>query len=377
MAALDWAGLAKPLDDLHLNIYGYVQGGYFYDFTKPHSDGPTFIGFNSFKNTGVLDKVDLSIERVADPNARLLDWGFHVEGIYGTDAQFIHSNGLFDNQTGRYQGDLLQAYVDLTLTDVPVRIRAGKWIELAGFEQFSANIYGAFGDPSWAFYSYSYQFLYAEPGTQTGVLATWVASPEWTVDAGITRGWNQCLKDTNGDIDFLGRVTCTPSDKTSIIFTMTEGPEFSPAVGPNAPQGEDSDWWTALDLVATQKITDALSLGAGIDYVDAPHIPGFGSGDQWGGVAGYASYVIDPHFTWNNRLEWYEDAAQGFSNGAPGSANYYEITTGLAVKPCPKDKILSNLLLRPEIRYDYCDSPFFDDGQHNQFTFSVDALFQF
>ena len=53
----------------------------------------------------------------------------------------------------------------------------GKWIELAGFEQFSANIYGAFGDPARALYSYSYQFLYAEPGTQTGALAHLCAKP--------------------------------------------------------------------------------------------------------------------------------------------------------------------------------------------------------
>ena len=99
--------------------------------------------------------------------------------------------GSADTQTGRNQWDLLQAYVDVTLPGVPVRIRAGKWIELAGFEHFSANIYGAFGDPARALYSYSYQFLYAEPGTQTGVLVTYVLNPQWTFDAGFTRGWNQ------------------------------------------------------------------------------------------------------------------------------------------------------------------------------------------
>ena len=42
-----------------------------------------------------------------------------------------------------------------------------------------------------ALYSYSYQFLYAEPGTQTGVLGTYVLNPQWTFDLGFTRGWNQ------------------------------------------------------------------------------------------------------------------------------------------------------------------------------------------
>ena len=293
MSALGKAGLAGPLDKAGINIYGYIEGGYFYDATSQAHKSPTFIGFNSFKNTGILDNISLNVERTVDPAKKQFDVGFRVEGLFGADAAFIHSNGIGDTQTSRYQWDLLQAYVDVTLPGVPVKIRAGKWIELAGFEHFSANIYGAFGDPARALYSYSYQFLYAEPGTQTGVLVTYVLSPKWTFDAGFTRGWNQSTKDANGALDFLGRVTYTPSDKTSIIFVMTEGPEFPTGVGHNLPKGDSSHWWTALDLVATQKITDKLSLGLGFDYVYAPQIPGLTSGaKQWGGVAGYVKLRI-------------------------------------------------------------------------------------
>ena len=379
MGALSRAGLADPLNKAGINIYGYSEGGYMYDFTSPGFDtGPTFIGFNSFKKDIVLDKVSLNVERTVDPTKRQFDAGFHLEGIYGADAAFIHSNGLWDTQSGRNQWDPLQAYVDVALPCLPVRLRVGKWIELAGFEHFSANIYGAFGDPARALYSYSYQFLYAEPSTQTGALATYVLNPKWTFDAGITRGWNQSVRDANGIPDFLGRVTFTPTDKTSIIFVMTEGPEFPTGAGRNLPPGDNRDWWTALDLVITQKITDKLSLGLGFDYVETPHIPGLpGGAKRWGGVAGYASYTIDPHFTLNTRLEWYEDAANGFSTGAPVSASYYAATLGVAIKPFPNDNIFSRLLFRPEIRYDYSDRPVFNGGDHNQWIFSVDALFTF
>ena len=379
MFALGKAGLAQPLDKVGINIYGYIEGGYFHDFSVPGTGhGPTFIGFNSFKDAATLDKVSLNVERTVDPTKKNLDFGFHVEGIYGADAAFVHSNGLLDSQTGRYQGDLLQAYVDVTLPDLPVRIRAGKWIELAGFEHFSANIYGAFGDPSKALYSYSYQFLYAEPSTQTGVLVTTVLNPQWSFDAGFTRGWNQSVKDANGALDFLGRISFTPSDKTSIVFVMTEGPEFPTGFGHNLPRGDAHDSWTALDLVATQKVTEKLSLGLGLDYVDAPHIPVLPDGaKQWGGVAGYVSYAFDPHLTLNTRLEWYRDAANGFSTGAPISANYYEATVGVAIKPFPNDKFLSKWLLRPEVRYDHSNQPLFDSSDRNQLTFSADALFTF
>ena len=108
------------------------------------------------------------------------------------------------------------------------------------------------------------------------------------------------------------------------------------------------------------------------------HILGLPEGTkQWGGVAGYASYALDPHFTLNTRLEWYDDTANGFSNAAPVGANYYEATAGIAIKPFPKDKILSNLLFRPEIRYDHSDRSVFSTGKRDQLTFSMDALCTF
>lgn len=378
MTALGEGGIAEPLNRTRINIYGYAEGGYFHDFSAPGSRGPTYIGYNNFKNTVLLDKISLNIERTVDSTKKAFDIGFHVEGLYGADAAFIHSNGMMDAQTGRNQWDLLQAYVDVTLPDLPVRLRVGKWIELAGFEHFSANVYGAFGDPARAFYSYSYQFMYAEPGTQTGALATFVLNSQWAFDAGFTRGWNQSTRDANDSWDFLGRVTITPSDKTSIIFVMTEGPEFPTGVGKNLPPGDDSDGWTALDLVITHKVAEKLRLGLGFDYVDAPHIPGVpGGAKPWGGVADYVSYAIDPHFTLDTRLEWYQDAANGFSVGAPVSANYYEATVGMAIKPFPEDHVLSHLLFRPEVRYDHSDRPVFDGGRQDQLTLSVDALFTF
>jgi hypothetical protein len=379
MFVFDKGGQAKALKKAGINIYGYVESGYMYDFTSSgFNDGPTFMGFNGFRNKVILDKVSLNFERTVDPTKKKFDVGFHAEGIYGADAAFIHSNGMSDTQTRRNQWDFLQAYVDVAFPGVPLRLRVGKWIELAGFEQFSANIYGAFGDPARANYSYSYSFLYAEPGTQTGAFLTYVLNPHWTFDAGFTRGWNQSLRDANGVPDFLGRVTFTPSDKTSIIFVMTEGPEFPAGVGKNLPPGDSSDSWTALDLVITRKVTGKLSLGLGFDYVETPHIPGLtGGAKQWGAADGYVSYALDPRFTLNTRLEWYKDAANGFSLGAPVSADYFETTVGVAIKPYPKNKILSHLLFRPEVRYDHSNRSVFGSGDRNQAAFCMGALFTF
>ena len=102
-----------------------------------------------------------------------------------------------------------------------------------------------------------------------------------------------------------------------------------------------------------------------------------GGSKQWGGVAQYISYQFDPHVTLNTRLGWYKDVADGFSTGSPISANYYEATVGVAIKPFPENNILSHLLFRPEDRYDLADQSVFAGGSKNQLTFSVDALFTF
>ncbi len=388
MDALDRVKLSDLLNKFGVKIYGYAEGGYMYDATAPQPyAGPTFLSFNNLRSTPILNKVSLNAERTVDPARKEFDLGFRLEGIWGYDARFIHSNGLGDTQTGRYQLDPLQMYVEMALPCVPVKIRAGKWIELAGFEQFSANIYGAFGDPMKALYSYSYQFFYAEPGTQTGVLGTYVLNPQWTIDLGFTRGWNQSTRDANAPfLDILGRVTYTPSDKTSIIFVMTEGPEFPIGVGRGLPDGDDVHWWTALDLVITHKVTDRLSLGLGTDVVMTPDLPeslGYPEGSKaWGGIAGYASYELNKFSTLNARTEWYNDSSDGYSTGAATGANYFETTLGVAIKPFPKDKVLSQLLIRPEIRYDGSNQRVFATGDNRigekgQLTMSADVLFMF
>jgi len=377
MAGLNTIGLSEALSTVNINFYGFVEAGYFYDATSPkNGSGPTFVGFNSFKNQGVLNKIDLSFERTVDPTKKQFDIGFRLEGIWGADAAFIHSNGMGDKQTSRNQFDLLQPYLDIAMPGIPLRIRVGKWIELAGFEQYSANIYGAFSDPSKALYSYSYQFLYAEPGTQTGILATYFLNNQLSFDAGFTRGWNQSIKTSHTYPDFLGRVTFIPSDKTAITFVMTEGPEFPASVGTSLPEGDNSDWWTALDLVVTQKISDSQNIGLGVDFVNSRLIPGFQGAQRWGGLAGYFNDVIDPNLIFNSRVEWFDDPS-GFSTGALVGANYYEATLGVAIKPALRDAFFSNLLFCPEIRYDYSDHALFGSGKNGQTSFSIETLFAF
>jgi hypothetical protein len=141
MTILSKAGLGEVLEKLGINVYGYSEGGLMFDPSVPQNHkGPTYLGFDNLKKTPVLDKISLSVERPVDPSKKKFDLGFKGEGIWGYDSQFVHSNGLWDKQSGRYQWDPLQLYVDAAAPYLPMRFRVGKWIELAGFEHFDANM---------------------------------------------------------------------------------------------------------------------------------------------------------------------------------------------------------------------------------------------
>ncbi|HTW93471.1 MAG TPA: outer membrane beta-barrel protein, partial [Tepidisphaeraceae bacterium] len=318
------------------------------------------------------------------------DWGFLFENGYGTDDSYTHSSGLLDNRPPndpQNQYDILQA--DVTL-EVPggATITAGKFVGLLGEEVINPT-----GD---AFYSHSYSFTYGVASTDTGVLAsyTWAKGPggnPMTLTGGITRGWNQSLRDGNGAIDGIVELTVQPTSAFKTVFNAQVGPEGnSPAhvhVGPFTANGkaDNSDYWTTLEAIPSYTVSDQLTVSADCLYSDAPHdsYAQLGQSAQWYGVAAYASYKIGDSgmFTANLRGEWYRDQGGATIEGI--SANYYEATAGVDIKPFPSDNYLQWLQIRPEVREDWSDRPVFNFshnggvGDYQEFSVACDVLMQF
>ncbi len=99
-----------------------------------------------------------------------------------------------------------------------------------------------------------------------------------------------------------------------------------------------------------------------------------GKTGQWSGIALYAAYTIDPRFTLNGRLEYFNDHddARGLGN------EVYEATAGVTCKPFPDNEWASGFEVRPEIRWDYAGHSIFDDGDNNnQVTFGIDGIYSF
>jgi hypothetical protein len=361
MTGLDKIGLAKPLKDANFNIFGHVEGSYTYNFNPPPGDLNSGRVFDVDHNEVILNQLDLTIERtIADP--KKFDLGGRMEWIYGGDARFIHSNGLFDHHLDDAsppdnQWDLNQLYLDVSLPlGNGVRLRVGKFVTLLGQE--TINPLGN------ALYSHSYLFGYAIPFTHTGIMATYTVSPNWTFEGGVFRGWEQ-WEDNNDAVSFHLKGAYTSDDgKLGITLNLVTGPEQT---------DDEDDYRTVIDLIVSYKLAPDLSLAANADYGFENGVPGLGDA-QWYGVAVYATYTLSASVDLNGRAEWFRDD-DGSRIGI--AADFFEVTLGATIKPFSSDPLGQNLRLRPELRWDHASRDFFDGGaRQNQLTAALDVIIQ-
>jgi hypothetical protein len=364
MSQLDRAGLADPLEEARIRLFGYAEGSYEFNFIDPAGDFNVGRDFDFEQhNKFLLNQIDLAIERGVIVNGDEWDLGGRVEMIYGSDARFLHANGLGSDDDlfngPENQFDLLQAYADVSVpVGTGLRVRVGKF-------QFFKQV-----DPNASvFYTHSYTFGGALPYTLTGVSGLYNLSNEWSIEAGISRGWDQALDDNNDMISFHARARHTLSDRTSYAIMFMTGPELD---------DESGDWRTVVDLVLTHKLNDRLTvLGDAIFgwQPDFPNNAGNTVDATYWGAAGYAVYRIDDQYSVGGRAEFLRDSG-GFATGV--DHNLVEVTAGVTITPFPHHEIGSNLKIRPELRYDWSTKDYFDGlTERDQVTAAVDVIFNF
>ena len=365
MMLLDRNGLADGLEEARINIFGWVEASFEYNFMDPAEDinlGRVF----DFEQNGqfIFNQFDLAAERTVVADGDQWDLGGRVEMLVGGDARFLHANGLGANQDffdgPDVQFDLLQAYADVAVpVGTGLRLRVGKFLF---FKQIDPN--------ASVFYTHSFTFGAALPFTLTGVSGLYNLNDRWSVEAGINRGWDQALEDENGMISLHGRVRHVASDRTSYALMAIIGPEVP----------DDKSWGGQFDFVINHKATDELTLLGDVIFgfqPDAPE-PTAGGGTttaSWYGAAGYAVYRLNDRYSLGGRAEWYRDSG-GFTTGV--DQNLFEITGGVTITPFPQHEIGANLKVRPELRYDWSTENYFDGlTSRDQLTFAVDVIFNF
>ncbi len=379
MSTIDRTGGGTMLDKWGVDVSGHIEASYTWSESSPpdgtvNEDFLTGRVFDVQHDEVYLNQVDLTISRTieATDSAKLgyadrFNVGFKVELLYGYDARFIHANGLMDHYTDdaarNEEFDLTQAYVTL---GVPVGngllVTAGKFVTLLGQETINPT-----GN---ALYSHSYLFGFAIPFTHTGVTVKYNFTDTVNATVGVVRGWEQATEDVNNAASFIGQFGYTwqpNSDATPINLLLTgiTGPEQTDVEG---------NYRTVIDFIASMQATEELVLALNADYGFEDDAAPDGSFAQWYGVATYATYAFSDKLKATVRGEWFndKDAARGLGT------NVYEATFGLAIKPFADNNLGSNVVFRPEIRYDYGQEGVFDNGtDHDQMTFAADVIFTF
>jgi putative OmpL-like beta-barrel porin-2 len=193
MKAIGPSPLGKTLEDSHIQIYGWVNGGGNLSTATTGYGGNAPAAYMYTPNLIQLDQAVVYIERVPDEVQQdYIDWGFRVSGIYGENYRFSVGYGPFSDQLvyhNHFAGfDMPMIYGDLYFPGIAdgVTLRFGRFISVPDIEaQLAVNSY-----------MYSHSMLYAYDNyTNTGAISSLKLTKNWMLQLGLTMGtdtavWN-------------------------------------------------------------------------------------------------------------------------------------------------------------------------------------------
>ena len=377
-APVSWASTIK--------YSGEIDGGVVGNFDTP-DDGINFGQTTTdHANQASLNSLFLTVERDPNTSTTSFDWGFKIQGQYGSDVRYNRYLGEFNHQDTRYMGDIAQAYLTAHLAGLfsgGIDITAGQYVTPLGDEVIDPRV-----NP---FYSHSYIFSYGLPIDHTGgyvVAHPAIADIYLGMDSGVDTSF--ASGDNNGAASYMAG------------FGKTIGPVTILALAHFGPEDahDNSHYRTYADAVITYKYNAALTLTTELDYVnDALY-----KASAYGGTE-YASYALNSTLTLNGRAEVFDDNNNFFvsnpltDNGplialGGGSAPYVfgqkdttygELTLGVTYSPPNLPGMLSTLEVRPEVRVDtafngakaFDTDSYGNGGKDTQVTLAADANLTF
>jgi len=200
MVAIANTSAGKMLNDSHIQIYGWVNGGFNLstNTVKPGGNGP--IPYTYTPNTAQLDQAVIYVERLPDTvQTDHIDWGFRFSALYGENYRYTNSYGLASYQFNGHNYvngyDFPMVYGDIFIPQIAqgLNIRIGRYISVPDIEaQLAPNNY-----------TYTHSLTYGwDNYTNTGILFSLAATKNLIVQAGLTDGtetpiWNHGVTITN------------------------------------------------------------------------------------------------------------------------------------------------------------------------------------
>jgi hypothetical protein len=362
-----------------INVGGWIEAGAYTNQYNTTFNGPIGMRPNNLFN---LNQLNGYAERVALQEACQWDWGGRVDYLYGTDGPMTQTFGdhMWDygwnsssfGGSPLYGSAIPQMYADATYGNF--KVRAGHFYTPIGYEGVAAT--GNF------FYSHSYLHTYAEPFTHTGVLASQKLREKLTVFAGWVGGWDSSFHNRNEASQMLGGLTYDWSECTKLAWYFTwgyngNGEAFFTQASPTAPLVAAAARGNLFmnSFVVTHDITSRWQYVFQGDYADNSNLTE--GSNQWYGINQYLFYKVSDCWKFGGRFEWFRDD-DGVRVVQGNSGNYFEMATGVNWKPH------ANVMVRPELRYDWYQgpvgangNPFNNTNATSQMSGGCDFIFTF
>lgn len=324
-------------------ITAYADGSYNY-LSREHTftSGVNDRLYDLTQNGLTLQQAVLSISRQPTDG-----WGFLFNPLIGRDAHTTAAfgmNPLFNQNDVAI--DLVQAYLQYGIHKVTVI--AGKFSSLAGYEAiFSIQN---------ANFSHTYINQFAEPGTVTGIRATYAATDKLNLIMGINDGWDN-IRDWSRrkTIELSAAYTDPKYSLSGEIYNGQERATPFTAVGPEGIR-------TLFDIYGSYNITDKLTLAGCADYATQSNaFQGNGNlaGVDWYGVSAYVLYQFNDRWRAALRGDAFNDP-NGFASGVDQNLRDITLTVGY--------QMFKHFELRAEGRGDISNKNSFQNNSNGSST---------
>jgi hypothetical protein len=193
MNAISNTSFGKFLNDAHIQVYGWFEGGGNLSTNTVRPGGNAPAAYDYTPNTIQFDQGVLYIERLPDTvQTDHVDWGFRFSGIYGVDQRYTTAFGISSYQLLGHNlvngYDFPMEYGELYIPQIGqgLLLRLGRFISLPDIEaQLAPNNY---------MYSHSLTYTF-DNYTNTGLQATYAVTKNFFLQFGVTVGsdtapWN-------------------------------------------------------------------------------------------------------------------------------------------------------------------------------------------
>ncbi|HZF09592.1 MAG TPA: outer membrane beta-barrel protein [Thermoanaerobaculia bacterium] len=358
-----------------IKVRGWLEGYYAWNANRPDK-----VTVNANQGSSVLRASDLTIEgRTFDVKAESLRlnlaeieiekvpergrFGFKVD-LAGGDTQDILYDTIRAIAPGSVEGwDRIVQHASVSYLaplGSGLRIDVGKFVTHIGMESIESIKNRNF--------SHDWLYSYAIPFQDTGLRLNYNFNPKVYGEIYVLKGWNVTY-DNNDRRSYGLSVGWNPSEKLSFTANYLGGPERN---------GDDYDRRDLLDLQLTYALSSTLSTAVNVDFGrDALALPE-GRDANWGGIAVYLRKNVGDRFSPTLRVEYFSDP-QGFTTGV--AQHVVDLTLTGDTRVGGRTSFVK-LLLRPEVRYDRSDAPFFTDhdrfrDRKDQFTAALAAVLWF